>query len=127
MALTTCKECGNEISTRAKKCPNCGAPRRKTSTFTWFVLIVVIFISGSWIFGKQEINKATQRAQTQKTDQKWHYYQKVDEMTSKPVYYAEIKSRNRVNFDFPYQGLQRATLTLRTHPRWGKEVILGVE
>jgi len=27
MALSTCRECGHEISERAKICPNCGAPR----------------------------------------------------------------------------------------------------
>ena len=26
MAMKKCKECGNEISKKAKKCPNCGAP-----------------------------------------------------------------------------------------------------
>lgn len=26
MALTTCKDCGNQISTRATFCPRCGRP-----------------------------------------------------------------------------------------------------
>jgi hypothetical protein len=30
MAITTCKECGNEISTKAKACPKCGAKTRST-------------------------------------------------------------------------------------------------
>jgi rRNA maturation protein Nop10 len=26
MALTKCKECGNDVSTLAQQCPKCGAP-----------------------------------------------------------------------------------------------------
>ncbi len=29
MALRKCKECGKEVSSKAKECPNCGAPVRK--------------------------------------------------------------------------------------------------
>lgn len=40
MALIKCSECGNKISTKAEKCPICGSPqKKKTSTFTWVVLI----------------------------------------------------------------------------------------
>lgn len=48
MALTKCKECGEEISQKAEKCPKCGAPaKKKTSIFTW---IVTIFIA-IWAIG----------------------------------------------------------------------------
>lgn len=44
MAMVACKECGKKISTKAKACPECGAERpKKTSGFTWFVLIAIIF------------------------------------------------------------------------------------
>lgn len=29
MALTNCKECGNEVSNKAETCPHCGAPVKK--------------------------------------------------------------------------------------------------
>lgn len=32
MALVACRECGKEISTEAKACPNCGAPQSYTAT-----------------------------------------------------------------------------------------------
>ena len=41
--------------------------------------------------------------------------------------YAFVKSTNHLSFDFPYQGLQRATLQLRKHPKYGKDVILNIE
>ena len=50
MALKNCKECGNEVSTKADKCPNCGAPikAKQIGCFTSFFLIaVVLFVIGS--------------------------------------------------------------------------------
>lgn len=32
-----------------------------------------------------------------------------------------------MNFSFPYAGPQHGTLTLRTHPRYGKNVIFNIE
>ena len=43
------------------------------------------------------------------------------------VYQAQVASSNTVNFAFPYSGPQHATLILRTHPRYGKDVIFSVE
>ena len=43
MALVKCHECKHEISKKAKACPNCGAKPRRTSLFTWLVLILFIF------------------------------------------------------------------------------------
>lgn len=44
MALVKCKECKEQISTKAKACPKCGAvPPKKTSLFTWLILILIIF------------------------------------------------------------------------------------
>ncbi len=38
MALQKCKECGNEVSSKAKACPQCGAAQpKKTSVFTWII------------------------------------------------------------------------------------------
>ncbi len=55
MALAPCIECGHEISTEAKKCPNCGAKNRayksKAMRFWLFaaVLVVVGFITYDYI------------------------------------------------------------------------------
>lgn len=44
MALIKCKECGNEISSQAKTCPQCGHPTpKRTSTFTWIVAAFIVF------------------------------------------------------------------------------------
>lgn len=47
MALTTCNECGEQISTAAKTCPKCG--KRRTTRLTWlglaFIVILVAYCS----------------------------------------------------------------------------------
>lgn len=44
MALVSCKECGEKVSTKAKNCPNCGAKApKKTSLFTWLVVALIVF------------------------------------------------------------------------------------
>lgn len=48
MALIKCKECGEEISSKAEKCPKCGIKIRKTSTITWVVCGVLLI----WFVGK---------------------------------------------------------------------------
>jgi len=47
MAMKKCKECGKEISSKAKACPNCGAVlKKKTSLVTYLVagFFVLVFI-----------------------------------------------------------------------------------
>ena len=58
---------------------------------------------------------------------KWKYHVTTDELTSKPTYLSVVQSINQVSFDFPYQGIQRGELMLRTHPQHGKDLILRVE
>ncbi len=41
MALTKCKECGHEISKSASACPSCGAKIKRTSIFTFVLLIIL--------------------------------------------------------------------------------------
>lgn len=48
MALKECKECKQNVSSKAKKCPHCGAPiKARTSPLAWFFLIVLLVM----IFG----------------------------------------------------------------------------
>lgn len=57
----------------------------------------------------------------------WEYFSSTDPMSDKPVNYARVQSDNTFQFDFPYQGEQHATLSLRRHPKWGKDVIFSIE
>jgi hypothetical protein len=44
MAMTKCKECGAELSTKATTCPHCGAARKKSSGCALVVLVVLVVI-----------------------------------------------------------------------------------
>ncbi|MBI5168474.1 MAG: hypothetical protein HZA61_03200 [Candidatus Eisenbacteria bacterium] len=57
----------------------------------------------------------------------WAYQSDEDPMSGSRAYRAYVSSTNTVDFDFPYAGEQHATLFLRTHPRYGKDVILQIE
>lgn len=57
----------------------------------------------------------------------WNYSTSEDSMSGKPVRRAYVSSINTVDFDFPYAGAQRATLTIRKHPRWGTSVYIRIE
>ena len=57
----------------------------------------------------------------------WRYFGEMDPVSGIREWAASTESLNTVNFDRPYQGAQRATLTLRKHPRYGNNVILQIE
>lgn len=57
----------------------------------------------------------------------WLYASHDDEMSGKASKSASVLSTNQFEFDFPYQGKQRARLTIRRHPRWGNDVIFAIE
>ena len=44
MALKTCKECGQQVSSRAKGCPSCGAPVRKGFGGCGCLAIIAVFV-----------------------------------------------------------------------------------
>jgi len=54
MALKKCKECGHEISTKAKTCPNCGASNKSSFStagivlISFFGVILVFLLIGNW-------------------------------------------------------------------------------
>lgn len=75
----------------------------------------------------QEIKKASEFQQRKMAGEAWDYSTTPDSMTQKPVTIASVGSTSRLSFDFPYGGLQQATLQLRKHPRWGQDVILQIE
>lgn len=56
----------------------------------------------------------------------WRYHATQDEMSGE-VRTASVTSTNAFEIGFPYQGQQRGTLTLRSHPRHGLDVYVRVE
>jgi hypothetical protein len=56
----------------------------------------------------------------------WSYSHNEDPMGKGTVHQADVTSSNTVDFSFPYSGEQHGTLTLRTHPRFGRDVIFAI-
>lgn len=147
MALIKCKECGTEVSSKAEACPKCGArvaaKQYGCGTLILVLLLGVIIISVfTSIFSSDTKNstssKATNTPNTSNVQNvstpaailpgaQWLYHQSDDAMGKGKIYQALVSSSNTVNFDFPYHGEQHGTLVLRTHPRFGKNIIFRIE
>lgn len=171
MALTACKECGHQISTEAKACPQCGAKVERTSFITKVVLVMILFSVAVSIFSscsesrdaeekaarenqrvatltpEQRKQEDEQRAEREKAEQeaererqadrqreteenlglRWRYEETSDDMSGKPVKNALLTSTNTFEFEFPYQGQQRAMIALRRHPRFGRDAMLQID
>lgn len=59
--------------------------------------------------------------------QQWSYDVTEEKMTGGKRKLASVDSTNTVNFDFPYSGEQHGTITLRTDPQYGKNVMFQIQ
>lgn len=57
----------------------------------------------------------------------WEYRASEEQMTNGTRKSASVESTNTVEFGFPYNGAQHGHLTLRTDPRYGRDVIFRIE
>lgn len=77
MAMVKCKECGNQVSTKAKACPTCGAAQpKRTSVLTWVAagligLIVIVSIATKEDPVSAPAPKAAPTAADVKADRQW--------------------------------------------------------
>jgi len=46
VALIKCKECGSEVSKKAKQCPKCGGPIKKKMTISQWIFIIIFTLIG---------------------------------------------------------------------------------
>lgn len=73
-----------------------------------------------------EVYEAAKR-EAKVADGKWRYIESTDPMSKKVTRTAMLQSENTLSFGFPYQGPQRATLRVRSHPEFGRDVIVSIE
>jgi hypothetical protein len=146
-AAPTCPNCGTPIASRAYAPPTTPPPPppKKTGCLKigCIVLAVLVLIGliGSLVMKSPSGPSSTTTSSSSSTtsgttaasstepaapQSKWSYNQSKDDMGKGTVSEASVESDNTVNFTFPYQGEQHGTLTLRTHPRWGKNVIFAI-
>ncbi|MBN0690681.1 zinc ribbon domain-containing protein, partial [Pseudomonas aeruginosa] len=51
MALIKCKECGAQVSNKAKACPSCGAKVPKSVGVIGWLFVIFIVLPIAWQFG----------------------------------------------------------------------------
>lgn len=76
---------------------------------------------------RQESETEKYEAEQQRLGFRWNYQESDDQMGRGKARSAIVNSLNEVDFGFPYKGSQRATLQLRNHPRFGRDVIVSIE
>lgn len=152
----TCKKCGLQVSARATRCPHCRPEKKRTGCLAKLGVGILLFTAASIMLSHcdppapkapattpappQTPSSAQaqqpQPAPTPAPDNTetlrslglaWNYSEEKDEMGNGSVHQAHVNSNNIFEFGFPYQRPQRATLQLRKHPRFGRDVILSVE
>lgn len=121
MALVTCKECGNKVSTKAKLCPSCGAKvKKQTSLVTWLVFVVLVLFGYAAMQGTLNRSSSSKRASTLtesnqeesetsivQSAPRWHSFDTKDQMTGAiNVYATSPRVSSKTAMEFPYSRTQ---------------------
>lgn len=77
--------------------------------------------------GSRSSNTTTAREVSSPSANRWRYTDERDEMGRGSIKTASLKSTNSISLEFPYQGEQHATLAIREHPKFGKDVFISIE
>lgn len=134
MALIRCTDCGGEISDSAPTCPRCGAPtkagqkaakkagKKKTSVFTWLVLIFVVLLVLGALQETTSTSSAPSSAASSSSDSSeklalakkaapvkpsWRTTSSKDEMTGKVSAHAQSPTVYPTSkMSFPYEDVR---------------------
>ena len=95
MAMTKCKECGAEISTKADACPKCGAKQVGTSGCAKFALGVIVFFVFVSVLGQCSRSNAPAQQSASTVQQ-----------APSPVPHDDLTHFNSASFEFRVGGGQ---------------------
>jgi len=152
MAMVKCRECGKEVSSQAKACPNCGikdpAPRTslaKVFSIIGMILVAIVVFKCSFGVG-ESIDKATNPRNDNFTPpgassttpvpaplppplaRQWRYSDEVDTMRKRSTKTAETTSLEELEFPFPYNKKPNyATLGLISKADGSKFAYLSID
>jgi DNA-directed RNA polymerase subunit RPC12/RpoP len=133
MALLKCHECGNDVSSESKACPKCGAKVKKPTSLAVKMLAVLfgIGIFSSYLGSQHGSNSNVTASEVEKINTapqvSWVYSKGKDQMSGKDIVYANTKSLNTEDLKWPYGPGIGARLTLRNHPREGKDAYVSID
>lgn len=70
MALNKCRDCGNEISSKAKSCPKCGAPNKPKKSRKLLVFLIISGVLISIISSGNDLVKSAKKRQADSSSTK---------------------------------------------------------
>lgn len=115
MALVKCKECGEQVSTKAEACPKCGAKMPKRSSLgAWLVLVIILFVvyaaNQSPSSNRKSSSNSSSSSNVSSTSTTrsipkpiWTATTSTDEMTGKKTAYAfspTVASKRKMGFPY---------------------------
>lgn len=108
MAVIKCRECGGQVSTKADKCPACGAPSKKSiGTIPGLIIILVATVAIFKIFGggtaQSPAEQVATQAPAQQQARRWSYNRFTDPMSDEIQETLRLRSSGSAEFDFPYK------------------------
>lgn len=134
MALLKCHECSSEVSSEAKTCPKCGAKVKKPTSLA---VKIIAALFGVGLLSSLLTPHGTSTSSGSTTPQAvqvtapptlpWHYSTTKDDVSGKDIAFAEASSLNKEDLHWPYGPGIGATLTLRKHPRSGKNAYVSLD
>ena len=71
-----------------------------------------------------QVNKS-ESSTNEAIESKWTYFDYEDAASGKTAFKASLKSENKINLSFPYDGNQNGTLSIRNHPQFGKDIFFS--
>lgn len=140
-----CRHCGAMVDEKYSFCPNCGKKFKKSAFWKIIFTMLGLILLLSFCTDKPDktsVNSGNNKTSVSTTEptaksesdintsanlQNFREYEATDKISGQVAKYIEIDSDNEIDFDFPYQGAQHATLTLRKHPRLGNDIMISIE
>ncbi len=134
--MTKCRECGKDMSSRAKVCPHCGAARpRRVLRILMGTLLALVALS-IWVSvlapEPPRPSGATEAAPSEPSAELpqppgWDYERHADKMRGGETLLAHVRSVNTLQLGFPYHGINFGHLQVRQSPQYGLDVILSID
>ena len=121
MALVKCEECGNQVSTKATNCPQCGAKIPRKTSATRFLIIIAILIAaysttqmlGTTPSSSSAVSSAEPASEVEDSTIQtpptptWQSSTSRDEMTGETKAYAvSVNTSSTKRMDTPYSNVQ---------------------
>ena len=151
MAAKICKHCGHTFSAEENAAAKQGSTEASNTAIGCGVLLVLILLIAMCNGGDDDTTvaesaaadveanletvsasamdaeaEANEPAEPEELKSAWYHFESEDELRGSTSYFARVTSDNAVDFDFPYNGGSRLTMTVRKSPKHGTDVYFEI-